>query len=233
MKLLGIIPARGGSKGIAEKNITLLAGKPLIEYSIEAAIHSNCFDGLVVSTEDQKISKIAGNFPNVDIIDRPIELASDTATSDSVIAHVIEEYRSRNTIFTHLMLLQPTSPLRSVKDIESSWELYKKIVPELLLSVSKPRMELHKAFLQKSDGFLSGLLFPEAPFMRRQDLPNVYIPNGAIYICSLESFDKNKCLPREFIYPYEMDIDRSLDIDTIDDLKIAESYLQQRGQNVK
>lgn len=231
MGLIGIIPARGGSKGIKNKNIKHLLGKPLIVYSIEAAIQSKCFDTLVVTSDDDAILDVASKY-NVGLLKRPESISSDTATSDSVIAHALQSLNPKGP-FEDLMLLQPTSPLRTASDISESWSLYKNIQPNILISVSKVELELQKAFVEGKDGYLSGLLSKDAPFQRRQDLPNVFLPNGAIYICSCKAFSEEEGLPRDRIFPFVMASEKSVDIDTMEDWLQAEQILIKRGYNAQ
>jgi CMP-N,N'-diacetyllegionaminic acid synthase len=223
MKLLAIIPARGGSKGIPDKNIIDLCGKPLITYSIEAAKSSASVSNIIVTSDDDRILKI-GTELGVQVLKRPSELATDTASSDDVIRHVLETSCSQHE-FTHFILLQPTSPLRTHGDIDNAWKMYKEKKPELLISTFKPDVEIQKAFVKGEDGFLTGLLSADAPFQRRQDLPDIFLPNGAIYICSVADFMAKRCLPRKTIMSFEMTRDNSIDIDTINDLEDAKKIL--------
>lgn len=227
--LLAIIPARGGSKGIPRKNSVLLAGIPLLVYSIKAALSAKCIDQIVVSSDDDGILELCAPYP-IQACKRPANLAMDSSSSDAVVDHLIKLYADKLNV-KYLMLLQPTSPLRLAEDIDRAWDLFLKQKPQLLLSVYKGSDKLVKAFKKKEDGFLTGLLSPEAPFLPRQVLPEVYLPNGAIYICSLEAFRQSKGFPREQILPYIMDEVRSIDIDTIDDLKAAENFLLKAGKN--
>ncbi len=224
MGLLGIIPARGGSKGVKNKNIRVLGGKPLIQYTIEAALASGCVDRLVVTSDDDKILEIAKSL-EVDCIKRPDELASDTASSDAVIFHVLETLTDLSDL-DDLVLLQPTSPLRTANDISLAYAKYKEVHPEMLISVSRVEMELQKAFVSDSNGYLRGLLSPDAPFTRRQDLPDIFLPNGAIYICGVGRFKSGKALPRVGLFPYVMGADVSVDIDTVADFERAEKFLK-------
>ena len=222
-RVLALIPARGGSKGIPNKNITPLLGIPLIEYSIKAALGCNCIDLIAVSSDSDEILNVASSH-GVTLIKRPAELASDTASSNAVIDHALKVLNTKNDI-THLILLQPTSPLRLAEDIDRAWNLYLEKQPKLILSVTRPNIEIQKSFIMGKDGYLTGMLSPEAPFTNRQSLPDAYMPNGAIYICSVEAFKQKSLLPLEKIYPYEMEFDRSIDIDKKEDLQLAEQYL--------
>lgn len=231
MGLLGIIPARGGSKGIKNKNIKDLLGKPLIAYTIEAALQSKCFEQLVVTSDDETILGIASKY-GVRTLKRPEELSSDTATSDSVIAHALKECNSDGK-YQHFMLLQPTSPLRTAVDISESWKSYNEKQPDILVSVYKVELEIQKAFKKDADGYLSGFLSKDAPFQRRQDLPDVFLPNGAIYICACKAFGKEERLPRERILPFLMASEKSVDIDTMEDWLRVEQLLKKGKENAE
>jgi CMP-N,N'-diacetyllegionaminic acid synthase len=223
MPTLAVIPARGGSKGIPHKNIALLAGIPLIEYSIQAALKAVSIQHIVVTSDDDQILKIAGQFP-IQLLKRPAELATDKASSDAVIEHAIN-HCSKIFSFDHIVFLQPTSPLRTGEDIDQAWKLYERKKPQLLLSTLAVESKIHKMFIEDENGFLKGVLSPEAPFMARQELPKMYLPNGAIYICSVAAFNKKQTLPRESIISFEMPAEKSIDIDASEDLLLAEKYL--------
>lgn len=230
MSLLGIIPARGGSRGIKDKNIVLVSGKPLIVYTIEAALESGCFETVVVTSDDNIILDVASKYP-VRLLKRPACLATDAAGSDGVIEHALLEMQQESSA-THFMLLQPTSPLRSARDIQDAWKKYNEVPSQMLVSVYKLEEGLQKAFVRDEQGFLRGLLSKDAPFQRRQDLPDIFLPNGAIYICSKEVFMVDRRLPRERIFPYLMGIEESVDVDVPEDLVVVERYLKERGKNV-
>lgn len=227
MSILAIIPARGGSKGIKNKNISLLAGIPLIDYTIQAALKSSYIDQIVVTSDDENILSVASKH-NVTLLKRPDFLSTDSASSDGVIAHAISEC-SLLFNFDHIILLQPTSPLRTENDIDLAWELFKETQANMLISTSVVENKINKAFLKDENGFLKGLISPNAPFVPRQELPKLFIPNGAIYICSVQSFQKKQSLPRDLIISYEMDIERSIDIDLAEDLMLAEKYIFKMG----
>lgn len=226
MGVIGIVPARGGSKGLKDKNIKLLSGKPMIEYTIEAAIESECFDELIVSSDSETILDVASKY-DVTLSKRPEYLASDNSSSDQVIESVLQEFQKQESALD-VVLLQPTSPLRSSADIRNSLDLYNKFLPNLLVSVSKIEFEIQKTFVLQENGFLKGLLSPEAPFSRRQDLPDVFLPNGAIYIFSAEQFNISSRIPRDKIYPFVMDAVNSIDIDTLEDFLKAEEIINKR-----
>jgi CMP-N,N'-diacetyllegionaminic acid synthase len=230
MASIAIIPARGGSKGIKNKNIKELLGQPLISYSIKAALDSGCFGSVIVTSDDPQILKIALLHEGVQALRRPDHLATDSATSNVVIEHVLGEHANLKDA-DQICLLQPTSPLRTHHDITSAIELFETKQPDLVLSAYRPKIEVQKAFVLEKNGFLTGLLSASAPFSRRQDLPEVFLPNGAIYVCSVGKFKKKNILPQSRILPYIMGIENSVDIDTIEDFNEAERILKLRRIN--
>ncbi len=223
-----LIPARGGSKGLPKKNIIPLAGKPLIGWTILAAINSQVTDKVFVSTENDEIAEISERF-GADIILRPANLALDNTSSDEVVQHAIEYLKQRFNHLETLLLLQPTSPLRGACHIREALELYRSKKADSVISVYEPEHTPVKAYIEREDGTLTGLFSPDAPYSRRQVLPRAFQPNGAIYIVSVACFCLNHQLPRENIYPYVMSIKDSIDIDTLEDLNKAEKFLKERN----
>ncbi len=225
MNIISIIPARGGSKGIPRKNIKLLNGKPLISYSIDASNSCSLIDGTYVSTEDAEISEISkGN--NAEVIERPDELAGDDSSSIDVILHVLDYLENKGELPDLFVLLQPTSPLRTSEDIEASINLFLESDCDSLVSVCELD---HRALLNFSleDGFLvqnnNEALFNS----RRQDIPTHYSLNGAIYITTPEFIRKNKSFYSDKTIPHVMSKEKSIDIDTSFDFKLAEFLLNE------
>jgi len=223
-KILSIIPARGGSKGLPRKNIIDLAGKPLISWTIDASLTSKHITKTIVSSEDDEILKISQQY-GADIIKRPTELAHDSSNSEDVIKHVLEEFTKANTIFDYIVLLQPTSPLRSADNIDSAFEIIFNTNATAIISVCEIDNKVLKAFLKTNVGYLKGISNNSFPFMRRQDLPKVLLPNGAIYIISTSEFLQNNKLFTDKTLPYQMSKNESVDIDSIEDIYKIESFL--------
>lgn len=225
MNIISIIPARGGSKGIPRKNIKLLNGKPLISYSIDASNSCSLIDETYVSTEDAEISEISkGN--NAEVIERPDELAGDDSSSIDVILHVLDYLENRGELPDLFVLLQPTSPLRTSEDIEASINSFLESDCDSLVSVCELD---HRSLLNFSleDGFLvqnnNEALFNS----RRQDIPTHYSLNGAIYITTPEFIRKNKSFYSDKTIPHVMSKEKSIDIDTSFDFKLAEFLLNE------
>lgn len=229
MTTIALITARGGSKGLYRKNIKKVNGKPLIEYTIKAALGCCEIDHVFVSTEDEEIAQTSIHL-GAKIIDRPKNLAEDQSSSESVIEHAIKWLESNNFRTETMILLQPTSPLRKNTHIKEAFQIYATKKASCVISVYEPCHSQLKGFVELHDGTIQGIYSASAPYQRRQDLPKSYQPNGAIYIFSVKEFLINDYIPRVNVYPYEMSLEDSIDIDTIDDLKLVELRLK-RNQN--
>ena len=222
MKPLVIIPARGGSKGIPGKNSKLLGGKPLIQYTIEAALEAFPAERIVVSTDDEKIREIAESCGISVPTLRPDHLATDTASSYEVILHCIEENKD-HLDFDVIVLLQPTSPFRQGIHIREAMELYD-INLDMVVSVDEADQNpYYSLFEENEDGYLRKS--KEGNYTRRQDCPKVYAYNGAIYVMNRESLEKNAINEFTNIRKYVMDKKYSVDLDTPFDWKLAEFML--------
>ncbi len=223
-KPIAIIPARGGSKRLPRKNILPLAGKPLIAWTIEAALESGVFDRVIVNTDDQEIADIAIQYGAEVPYLRPSELATDTATTISVLKHQLEYYLSHDEVFDQLVLLQPTSPLRTAQDIRNAWGLYCEHTIESVVSVTPVEHPIQWTFKADDNAKLSPLF--DDNVKRSQDCEQHYRLNGAIYITSSFNILEHDIL----IHPlsnmgYKMPANRALDIDEELDFVIAQSVL--------
>ncbi|MCT7432203.1 acylneuraminate cytidylyltransferase family protein [Aliarcobacter cryaerophilus] len=223
MKIISIIPARGGSKGLPGKNIIDLAGKPLIAWTIEASLKSKYITKTIVSSDNNNIIEISKKF-GAETIKRPDELALDTTHSEPVIEHALKNIENIEQ-YDYLILLQPTSPLRDEKDIDGAIEFLIEKKASALISTKLIDNRILKTFKNDGNGYLEGIANNNYPFMRRQDLPNVYMPNGAIYIVSLKEFLKTKKLFTDKTISFEMSEEKSFDIDTLEDLKKIKKYM--------
>ena len=206
---LAIIPARAGSKRLPRKNILNLNGLPLISHTILAAKKSKYIDKVLVTSEDKEILDISKR-SGANVIERPVELANDTATTTDVIEHVIKNFDN----YDYIVLLQPTSPLRTEKHINEAIELLDTKKASAIASVCE--MDHSPLWSNTLDDSLSmvGFIDNSAYNKRSQDLKTYYRINGAIYICSTDEFLSEKCLliPNN-IYAYKMDRKISVDID--------------------
>ena len=226
-KIIAIIPARGGSKGIPKKNIKPLLGKPLISYSIEHARKSKYINKVVVSTEDKEIGEISKEY-GAEVIERPKELAKDGSPTIDAVFHAMDVLGANNFTLKIIVLLQPTSPLCNVEDIDNAIELFLKNDCESVISVCEIGHPPYWSF-KIEDGFLKLLFGDKYWRMGRQDLPKVYSPNGAIYVSTPEILHNYKDFYCSKTIPYIMPIERSVDIDNEVDFMLAELLMKKHG----
>jgi len=227
-RILALIPARGGSKRLPRKNALPLAGKPLIARTIEAALASKTLERVIVSTDDSEIADISRQYGAEVPFMRPIELASDTATSLEVMLHALNTLAEQGERYDFLMMLQPTSPLRTTKDIDRAVQLLLEKNADMVTSVCPTDHPPEWSNTLPSDGSMRSFFRPGVRNTRSQDMPVSYRLNGAIYIFRCERLLAEKSLAMDdnsfaFIMPGE----RSIDIDTNLDLRIAEAILEQ------
>ncbi len=226
MKILAVIPARGGSKGIKNKNIISVAGKPLIVWSIEAALGSKYISKTMVSSDDDAILTVAKEHGS-EVLKRPADLATDEASSEGLIVHALEAEKEQGNSYDYVMLLQPTSPLRGTEEIDKAAEVLQDRNANALISVYTPEHTPYKAFKLSKNGYLEGLVDNKTPFMRRQDLPQTFMPNGAIYIIETELFLQSGSLfCEEGTIAYEMSREKSVDVDTMEDILQIEKIFE-------
>lgn len=226
---LAIIPARSGSKGLKDKNIMDLNGKPMLAYTIETALRSGLFDEIIVSTDSQKYADIAIKYGAQVPFLRPEHLSTDTATSADVIIDVLKNMKILNKEYDYFMLLQPTSPLRDEQDIKEAIELLFQKDANAVVSVCET--EHSPLYINTLDETLSMDNFISKGIKtRRQDLPKYYRLNGAIYLCNVDYFLKYNHFYNYKSFAYIMDKRKSIDIDDELDFKIAESILLDGGQ---
>ena len=232
MKTIAVIPARGGSKGIAKKNIYPLLGYPLIYYTIKSAkLSKNILDRVIVSTDDKEIAEISKKY-GAEVILRPAHLSTDTSKTQDVLLHTVSELKKENYNIDLMMTLQPTSPLRTSKHIHESIKLFKENpnADSLVSCLEVPHIYHPRSVMELSNnGYLKSYSRDEL-ITRRQDKSRIFARNGAaIYITKANKLD-------EYIFggnllPYIMAKEDSIDIDTLEDLKIAESILLSRLSN--
>lgn len=225
MKNLAIIPARSGSKGLKDKNIKELCGKPLMAYTIEAAIDSGCFDEVMVSTDSEKYAKIASEYNAKVPFLRSKATATDTASSWDMVKEILKRYRILGKEFDTFCLLQPTSPLRTKADIVSAYALYREKAAHAIVSVCEAEHSpLWCGHLPDNQEFI-GFLTPEN-MKQRQAGKKFYRLNGAIYIVNCERFKQDWFLYQKGSFAYIMSQNRSVDIDTAIDFELAEIILR-------
>lgn len=225
MKVLGIIPARGGSKGLPKKNIKILGDKPLIAWSIEAGLKSKLIHKVIVTTDNNEIIDVSKKYGAEIPFVRPSDLASDTATTKDVLVHAINDFSSKGEIYDYIVLLQPTSPFRDVTDIDNMIEEATNSKADMVVSVKETASNPYYVLFEENDnGFLEKS--KKSNFTRRQDCPKVYEYNGSVYVIKVSSLLNNNSLSFEKTLKYEMDELYSVDIDNQFDFDFAEFLLE-------
>lgn len=232
MEILGLVTARGGSKSIPGKNVKLLAGKPLIRWTIDEARKSRLVSRLIVSTDDEEIRSVslAGGAEAPFL--RPVELAGDTSPHIDVIFHALDWLENeQNYRPDYVLLLQPTSPFRTVFDIDDAIHSIESH-PETDALVGVCEAEDHPFLVKKINegGRLEDYMPGTLAYPRRQDLPPAYVINGAIYLNRPSSLRRERKIVPPGALAYVMPRERSLDVDTPWDFNLAELILTGRGQ---
>ncbi len=229
MKILTIIPARSGSKGIKDKNIIDVCGKPLIGYSIELAIElkkNGLVDTVIVSTDSEKIANISKEYGAEVPFLRPEDIANDTSKSIEYYLHALDFYKKRNVEFDAVLLLQPTSPLRTFELLKNSIEIFKNENKDSLISVYKEEY-INDLVMYKntSEVDLKPLNENHNKGVRRQDHGSIYVRNGAIYITKVSYILEKELIISDNPLFIEMKKSDSLNIDTIEDLELVRKIL--------
>lgn len=221
MKILTIIPARGGSKGIPRKNIKPLAGKPLIYYTIDCA-RAICDDeDICVSTDDDEIIQVVEDYGLKVPFKRPAELATDTAGTYEVLLHALDFYEQRGRKYDVVVLLQNTSPFRTSEHVLGALKLYTSDI-DMVVSVKECQANpYYCVFEENAEGYLQ-VCKGEGSIFRRQDAPKVYEYNGAIYIINAETLKVTHMHKMQKRVKFIMDDKSSFDLDTMWDWKMAE-----------
>ncbi len=224
--ILGLIPARGGSKGIPRKNLRVIGGKPLLEYTVEAALNSALLSLVVTSTEDAEIAR-AARAAGSEVIDRPSELARDETPTLPVAQHAVEIVeREHGRRLDAIVILQVTTPFRTGEDIDRAVAMLLHSSADSVVSVREAQ-ELHPWKLKRiQEGRLVPLMEEEVEGTRRQDLPPVYIRNGGIYAVRRDVLMVENSLYGQNCQAYVMPVERSIDINTELDLVLAEALLE-------
>ncbi|EID4420536.1 acylneuraminate cytidylyltransferase family protein [Vibrio vulnificus] len=232
MKILAITPARGGSKRLPGKNIKNLNGKPLIQWTIDAALAVQEIARVMVTTDCDEIAEIAKQAGAEVPFIRPPELATDTSSSTDVIRHALDFYRAQGEEFDFVLLLQPTSPIRSADDIRHAIEQLKAHTADAVVSVCPCDHSPLWANTLPDDRSMADFIRHEVSQLRSQDLPDYYRINGAIYLTKVSRFyQENSLFLSSNIFAYVMDNESSVDIDHELDFLIAETVLKYREQN--
>lgn len=223
---LGIIPARGGSKGIPGKNIRPVAGKPLIAWTIKAALESTALDAVIVSTDDAEIAAASSRSGLPCDRLRPANLSGDTAKTVDVVAYEVAEFeKARGLTISDIVLLQPTAPLRTSADIDAACAVYRAQPGVRSLISVYDANSVHPSIMYTKDG--DGLALYEqgkAP-LRRQDMASVFVRNGAIYIADRALVLQDGQMMTDHPAFHEMPRERSVNVDEMYDLELADWLL--------
>lgn len=231
MKAIAIIPARSGSKGLKHKNVADICGKPLIAYTIQAAIDSGCFDTVMVSTDSEEYAAISKRFGAEVPFLRSEATSRDTAGTWDAVREVLSGYKDLGQAFDYVAVLQPTSPLRGAEDITGAFAMLDTPDVTNVVSVTETAHPVQWCF--KLDDTLSLAEYANSPYtlMRRQDLEKYYRENGAIYLVDAQKImDKDYDLYQDHCFAYVMPQWRSVDIDEEIDLIVAKTMIRNRNR---
>lgn len=227
-RVLAVVPARGGSKGIPRKNIRNIAGKPLIAWTIEEAKKSAYIDRLILSSEDSEIIEVARTLGCEVPFIRPKHLAEDSTSGMDPVLHAINELPG----YDFVLLLQPTSPFRTVKDIDFFLEKLIESGAPASVSVTIADKSPYWMYTLKDNEHLEPLLKQEQPYERRQDLPDVFVLNGAIYGAQINWLMRSKSFLDDKTTAFVMASERSYDIDTEEDFLFCEVMLNKKNDKL-
>jgi CMP-N,N'-diacetyllegionaminic acid synthase len=225
VSLLVLIPARGGSKGIPRKNIKPLAGKPLIAWTIDAAKQANVVDRIVVTTEDEEIAAVARAFGAEVPFMRPPDLATDETPGIEPVLHALK----RLPDYEWVLLLQPTSPLRTHRDIEAIWQLCQSSAAPSAVSITEVSKHPYWMYAEDDQGRLRPFISGRPDITRRQDLPAAYALNGALYLAKTEWLLQQGGFIGPETVGYVMPPERSADLDTEQDWRWVEFLIGQKN----
>lgn len=226
MRNIAIIPARSGSKGLKDKNIKLLNGKPLIAYTIEVAKESGAFDEIFVSTDSEKYAEIAKAWGASVSFLRSEELSSDTAATWDVVKDVLEHYKKQGDEFDTVALLQPTSPLRRSEDIKLGYSLMNMRNANAIVGVCKVDHSPLWCNTIPEDGSLDDFISKDLSRLPRQSLPSYYRINGALYISKVDYLMNTDDIYKSGCYACIMKKENSVDIDDAMDFIVASTLLE-------
>ncbi|WP_428324956.1 cytidylyltransferase domain-containing protein [Nitrosopumilus sp.] len=229
MKILCVIPARSGSKGVPCKNIRMINGKPLLAYAIESAISSQCFDKIVVSTEEEKIATIAKQYGAEVPFYRPKDLAQDETTSDDVILHVLEELKQQGQTFDVVVLRDCTVPFIDENDIQGAIKLFSNSSCDAVFCAIMAHPNPYFGMMEPNEqGFLIPSKVSPLSITRRQNAPVVFDVDG-MFILDVQNFLKTKKISSGKIIPYEISKEHGHMIDFEFDFKVAELLMKEKS----
>jgi len=233
-RCLGVIPARGGSKRLPRKNIKMLSGKPLIQWTIEAGLMSNVIDSLIVSTDDAEIAEVASACGAGIPFMRPAELADDASSAYVVLEHALQAMREQGEDFFYISMLQPTSPLRTFAHINESAAFLEKNGADGVLTVTEIEHPVQWCNTLPVSMEMSDFINTSVTTLQSQQFEKRYCLNGAIYITSVKRMQEEKShIYGDSMFAFVMERRDSIDIDTDIDFAMAEFFINQGLCNEK
>lgn len=232
MKNIAVIPARSGSKGLPDKNIRPVNGKPLLAYTIEAALESGCFDTVHVSTDSERYAEIARQYGADVPFLRSAALATDTASTWDAVREVLARYDELGKRFDTMMLMQPMTPLRTGEDVKEAYALLQKKQAKSVIAVCEVDHSPLWCDTIPDSGSMKGFGRKDLAWVNRQDLRPYYRVNGAIYLLSVNGINipPDDEIYEDNCYALFMDRKKSVDVDSEDDLALVEFLLARRAQ---
>ena len=227
LRVLGLIPARGGSKGVPRKNIKPLGGKPLLSYTAESALAATRLAKVVLSTDDEEIAELGRSLGIEVPFMRPAELAEDSSPTLPVVLHALEALEKSGEYFDAVCLLQPTSPLRRAEDIDGCVALMEATEADSVVSVLPvpKNYNPHWVYWKDSNGSLALSTGDKDPITRRQDLPPGFHRDGAVYVTRVDTLVSRRTLYGHKVVGYEMPLEFSSNIDTPEDWRELEARI--------
>jgi len=227
LKILGLIPARAGSKGIKNKNIVDLGGIPLVEHTFKFVSNFKAIHKLALSTDSKKIIEICSKYKKIEVpFVRPKEFSTDSANISDVSLHILEHYKKEN--FTHLALFQPTTPFRNMDEILNAIDVFKNRNTKSIFSVNEITYHPSRCITIKENSY-EYILKPSTKMEGRQFLQKVYSINGSFYMCSIDFLKSNKSFMSPDSVPVVFSKETSLDIDDRYDLEQARQFYDFKG----
>jgi len=216
--VLGVVPARGGSKRVPRKNLAEVAGKPMVARAVEQAESADALDEVVVSTDDDEIRRVSREHGGYAPFERPEELATDTASSADVLDHALSWYETeRDETFDVVAMIQVTTPLRTPADVDGALERLRETDADSVATVTKyhtpPVWAVYEADDRLRQFFDGDYLWTDDEVPRSQDLPTLYYPNGAVFAARVEAFRRADGFYTDHTVGYEMPPERSIDVD--------------------
>ena len=224
MSRIAIIPARGGSKRLPRKNIIEFRGKPIIAYSIEAGLETDLFEKVVVSTDDEQIAEISKKY-GAEVSYRPANLADDRSSVVDVCVHQLSKEKDDGREYDLFACLYATAPLRTADDIVQTVQIVETGEADFAMAVTEYHFPAYQALLLSDDHYLRPV-WPEWNIRKSQDVPRMIVDNGSTYIATVSNFLKERTFYGKRCKGYFMPRVKSVDIDTIDDLLIAEKFAE-------